>query len=76
MGSIGTIHYQSLKNCKSESVKDRAKVEYVFGRQYMMMEGKLMRCIGIVRAKAQIGLRNLVHNMSRFVFWETKRALA
>jgi IS5 family transposase len=56
--------------------KIRAKVEHVFGRQHMIMGGKLMRCIGIVRVKSEIGLRNLVHNMSRFIFLETKRALA
>jgi transposase, IS5 family len=48
--------------------KVRAKVEHIFGNQIMMMGRKLMRCIGMVRAKAQIGLRNLVYNMHRFVF--------
>jgi hypothetical protein len=32
------------------------------------MAGKLMRCIGMVRAKAVIGLRNLVYNMQPLVF--------
>ena len=48
--------------------KIRAKVEHVFGNQMMMMGGKLMRCIGITRAKTVIGLRNLVYNMNRFMF--------
>ena len=48
--------------------KVRAKVEHVFGNQMMVMGGKLMRCIGKTRAKATIGLRNLVYNMNRFVF--------
>jgi hypothetical protein len=46
----------------------RARVEHVFGHQATAMAGKLMRCIGMVRAKAVIGLRNLVYNMQRLVF--------
>jgi transposase, IS5 family len=46
----------------------RSRVEHVFGHQATAMGGELMRCIGMVRAKAQIGLRNLVYNMHRFVF--------
>jgi IS5 family transposase len=46
----------------------RARVEHVFGYQATAMAGKLMRCIGMVRAKAVIGLRNLVYNMQRLVF--------
>jgi transposase, IS5 family len=50
----------------------RARVEHVFGHQTTAMAGKLMRCIGIVRAKATIGLRNLVYNMHRLVFLAKK----
>lgn len=53
--------------------KIRAKVEHVFGNQ-MMMGGKLMRCIGITRAKAVLGLRNLVYNMNRFMFLNKQKA--
>lgn len=45
----------------------RARVEHVFGRQ-AAMGGKLMRGIGIVRARARIGMKNLVYNLQRFVF--------
>jgi IS5 family transposase len=45
----------------------RARVEHVFGRQ-AAMGGKLMRGIGIVRARAKIGMKNLVYNLQRFVF--------
>jgi transposase, IS5 family len=51
----------------------RARVEHVFGHQTTAMAGKLMRCIGIVRAKATIGLRNLVYNMHRFSRLSAKR---
>ena len=46
--------------------KTRARVEHVFGAQ-AQMGGKLMRGIGLVRATARIGLRNLVYNLQRFV---------
>jgi IS5 family transposase len=50
----------------------RAKVEHIFGYQVMSMGGKLLRSIGIVRAKANLGLKNLVYNFQRLVFWEVK----
>ena len=45
----------------------RARVEHVFGLQ-AHMGGKLIRSIGIVRARVNIGMKNLVYNMQRFVF--------
>ena len=47
--------------------KVRARVEHVFGAQSNDMGGALLRCIGIVRAKARIGLKNLAYNMRRMV---------
>lgn len=44
----------------------RARVEHVFGRQAQALGGKLLRCIGIVRAATAIGLRNLVYNFDRY----------
>ena len=32
------------------------------------MGGKLLRSIGIVRARANIGMKNIVYNLQRFVF--------
>lgn len=46
--------------------KVRARVEHVFGRQFQM-GGKLLRSIGLVRARANIGLKNLAYNMQRFI---------
>ncbi len=46
--------------------KTRARVEHVFGRQAQALGGTLLRCIGKVRARAQIGLRNLVYNFDRY----------
>ena len=47
--------------------KVRARVEHVFGAQTNDMGGTLVRSIGIVRAKARIGLKNLAYNMRRAV---------
>lgn len=52
--------------------KTRAKVEHVFGRWVMQMGGKLVRSIGLVRAKTQLGLKNLTYNLLRYTYLETK----
>jgi len=50
--------------------KVRARVEHVFGHQVTAMGGKLVRTIGIVRAKMKIGMQNLTYNMQRFTCLE------
>ena len=45
----------------------RARVEHVFGSQSNDMGGTLVRSIGLVRATARIGLKNLAYNMRRLV---------
>ena len=45
----------------------RARVEHVFGAQSNDMGGTLVRSIGMVRARARIGLKNLAYNMRRLV---------
>lgn len=52
----------------------RARVEHVFGHQANSMGGKLVRTIGLVRAKMKIGMQNLVYNMSRFVHLQSVSA--
>ena len=47
--------------------KVRARVEHVFGAQGNDMGGTLVRGIGLVRATARIGLKNLTYNMRRLV---------
>ena len=47
--------------------KGRARVEHVFGAQSNDMGGTLVRSIGLVRAKARIGLKTLAYNMRRLV---------
>ena len=45
----------------------RVRVEHVFGAQSNDMGGTLLRSVGLARAKARIGLKNLAHNMRRLV---------
>ena len=45
----------------------RVRVEHVFGAQSNDMGGTLVRSVGLVRAKARIGLKNLACNMRRLV---------
>lgn len=52
--------------------KTRAKVEHVFGRWVMQMGGKLVRSIGLVQAKTQLGLKNLTYNLLRYTYLEAK----
>jgi IS5 family transposase len=54
--------------------KVRARVEHVFGAQTNDMGGTLVRSIGIARAKARIGLKNLAYNMRRAVHLDTLAA--
>ncbi len=55
------------KSVNQQRSQVRARVEHIFGNQ-MRMGGKLLRCVGMIRAKAKIGLRNLFYNMNRLVF--------
>ena len=49
--------------------RPRARVEHVFSHQVTAMGGKLIRTIGVVRARAKIGLKNLVYNFQRFLLF-------
>ena len=48
--------------------RTRARIEHVFAHQVTAMGGKLVRTIGIARARMKIGMQNLTYNMSRFVY--------
>jgi hypothetical protein len=50
--------------------KIRARVEHVFGAQQTSPGGRIVRTIGIVRARAKIGLQNLAYNIRRFMTLE------
>jgi hypothetical protein len=34
--------------------------------------GKLLRCIGIKRVSAQLGLKDLTYNLKQYLFWSKK----
>ena len=64
------------KATNRERSKTRAKVEHVFGSWVTEGGGKLLRTIGMARAKTNLGLQNLVYNLKRFVFLETQAVSA
>ena len=50
----------------------RARVEHVFAFQQNSLGGKLVRSVGIMRAKTKIGMMNLTYNMKRYVFLQRR----
>ena len=67
---------EEQKESNREKSKTRAKVEHVFGAWVNEMGGKLIRSIGIARAEANLGLRNLAYNLKRYVYLETRAVKA
>src|SRR5204862_654468 len=66
------IHRRAARNRPlSERQKSanttRARVEHVFGHQQNSMGGKIVRTIGIARARFKIGMMNLGYNIRRLV---------
>ena len=55
---------QKLSNKQKSTV--RSRVEHVFGFMEQSMRGLIFRCIGIVRAKANIAFTNMVYNICRY----------
>lgn len=58
----------SQKKSNREKSKVRCRVEHIFGFMEQTMKGLIFRGVGIVRAKANIALTNLVYNMCRFAY--------
>jgi len=54
----------------------RARIEHVFGTQETAPGGRLVRTIGIVRARIKIGLQNFVYNVRRLATLERRRSHA
>jgi transposase, IS5 family len=65
---------QAQENANYQKSKVRARVEHVFGAQQTSPGGRIIRTIGIVRARAKIGLQNLAYNIRRFVTLERMAA--
>jgi IS5 family transposase len=55
---------QAMKSNRTKS-SVRVRVEHVFGAQTNDMGGTLVRTIGLTRAKAKIGMKNLAYNIRR-----------
>ena len=61
-----TVQAQKSNRTKSASLAiGRVRVEHVFGAQANDMGGTIVRTIGLVRARARIGMKNLAYNMRR-----------
>ena len=58
---------KAQERANRQKSKIRARVEHVFGAQQTSPGGRIVRTIGIVRAKAKIGLQNLAYNIRRLV---------
>jgi len=52
----------------------RARIEHVFGTQETAPGGRILRTIGVVRARLKIGLQNLVYNIRRLATLERMAA--
>ncbi|TXK33778.1 IS5 family transposase [Pontibacter qinzhouensis] len=58
---------QEQKESNKAKSQVRARVEHVYGFMENSMQGAFIRSIGMVRAKAMIGLMNLTYNLFRKV---------
>ena len=76
-GKVSKIHYRAYRNKplhpelerrNHERSKIRVRVEHVFGAQKNDQNMRIIRTIGLDRARAKIGLSNLVYNMRRFAY--------
>ncbi len=64
-GKRGKPLTEQAKGSNRTKSSVRARVEHIFGAQTNDMGGTLVRTIGMVRAKAKIGMKNLAYNMRR-----------
>lgn len=74
-GKTSKIHYRAyratplhpeLERRNTERSKTRVRVEHVFGAQKNNQNMRIIRTIGLARARAKITLSNLVYNMRRY----------
>jgi IS5 family transposase len=65
---------QAQENANRQKSRVRARIEHVFGAQQNSPGGRIVRTIGIVRAKAKIGLQNFAYNIRRLMTLERMAA--
>ena len=63
------------KKQNREYSKTRCRIEHIFGAMYQKAHEQVLRGIGIVRVRAQIGLRNLAYNMTRYCYLAATKGL-
>ena len=68
-GQAGEPLSERANEANRKRSKVRARVEHIFGQQ-TAMGGKLVRTIGMARAKFKIGMMNLVYNIRRMSWLE------
>ncbi len=78
LAELGFREHLQRKGCKNRKLtkweqqgnrtraRKRSRIEHVFGVQAMVAGNLIMRCIGIIRARIKIGLRNLAYNINRY----------
>lgn len=81
-GFVSQIHYKGKRGKPLSEHKKRlnrmrstirARVEHIFGFQKNSMGGKLIRTIGLARAKTKIALMNLTYNIMRYLQLEKRK---
>jgi IS5 family transposase len=65
---------KAQENANRRKSKVRARIEHVFGAQQTSPGGRIIRTIGIARARVKIGLQNLAYNIRRLVTLEKMAA--
>ena len=82
-GFKSRIHNRAFRNhplsdaqveANRKKSKVRVRIEHIFGAQENAPGGRIIRTIGAVRARAKIGLQNLVYNVRRLVILERMAA--
>src|SRR6476659_7238299 len=68
--SRGHALSKAQQKANRQKSKIRVRIEHVFGAQENAPGGRIIRTIGAVRARAKIGLQNLVYNLRRLVILE------
>jgi IS5 family transposase len=83
LAELGFREHLQRKGCKNRKLtkweqqgnrtraRKRSRIEHVFGVQAMMAGNLILRCIGMIRARVKIGLRNLAYNINRYALLET-----
>ena len=61
---------QAQQEANRRKSKVRARIEHIFGAQENTPGGRIVRTIGMVRARAKIGLQNLAYNIRRLMVLE------